>query len=78
MVFFTELHAENIIDFDMHMRNLPKNELFQFFQNCRQTRADNFRAHCFSKLLLIYPDLDEICFMIFFHEKVHMIKFWCK
>ena len=35
MTFFTELHAKNFINFDMHMRNLPKNELFLFFKNFR-------------------------------------------
>ena len=34
MTFFTELHAKNIIYFDMHMKLLPKNELFSFLENC--------------------------------------------
>ena len=44
MAFFTELDAENITDFDMHIKFLVKNELFSFSENCRETRTDNFRA----------------------------------
>ena len=35
MAFFTELHAENIIYFDIHMKFLSKSELFLFLENCR-------------------------------------------
>ena len=32
---FTELLAENFMNFDMYMWNLPKNDQFLFLKNCK-------------------------------------------
>ena len=32
---FTELLAENFMNFDMHMGNQPKNDRFLFLKNCK-------------------------------------------